>query len=95
MDTLLSLKRNLTEQISQIHARVYFEYREAREGYRTGEKFMEQIKGAVQVAEVKYHPEQRWKLVWIFDLTSCHGAMADNALDVNHIECETRRKARA
>jgi len=52
-------------------------------GYWTSEKFMGQIKEAVKIAEVKYPKEEGWKIVWIFDHSSCHAAMPDDALDMN------------
>ena len=33
------------------------------------------------IAELKYPKEKGWCHVWIFDHSSCHAAMADNALD--------------
>ena len=42
---------------------------------------MAQIERAVLIAEVKYPREKGYKLVWIFDHSSCHGAYADNALN--------------
>ena len=77
-----------------MHVRVYFEYGESKEGYWTGDKFMEQVKKAVESAEFKYPPDQGWKLVWIFDHSSCHGAMADDALDVNHMNVKPGGKQR-
>lgn len=44
---------------------------------------MEQMAMAVKIAEFKYPRDDGWKLVWIFDHSSCHSAMADNSLDVN------------
>ena len=46
---------------------------------------MEQIKKAVEIAEVKYPQEKGWRHVWIFDHSSFHAAMADDALDVNQM----------
>ena len=37
---------------------------------------------AVKIAEIKYPKNDGWRLVWIFDHSSCHGAMAEDALDV-------------
>ena len=33
------------------------------------------------IAELKYPKEEGWRHVWIFDHSSCHAAMADDALD--------------
>jgi len=64
------------------YARQQLEYGEAKEGYWTSKKFMGQIKEAIKIAEVKYPKEEGWKIVWIFDHSSCHEAMPDDALDV-------------
>lgn len=64
-------------------ARLFLEYGESKEGYFTSNKFMEQMKTAVAIAEVKYPKEEGWKQVWVFDQSSCHKAMAEDALDVN------------
>ena len=34
-----------------------------------------QIKDAVKIAEAKYLKSQGYRLVWIFDHSSCHAAM--------------------
>ena len=72
----------LTDTTIRMQAREFLEYGEAREGYWTAEKFMKQLKVAVQIAEVKYPASEGWKHVWLFDHSSCHAAMADDALDV-------------
>ena len=63
-------------------ARCLLEYGESREGYWTSEKFMLQIEEAVTVSEIKY-PKERWRVVWVFDQSSCHKAMAADALDAS------------
>jgi hypothetical protein len=72
-----------TNPAIQKEARQLLEYGESKEGYWTGDKFMSQMERAVTIAEVKYSREKGWKLVWIFDQSSCHKAMAADALDVN------------
>ena len=62
------------------YARAYLEYGENKEGYWTSERFMTQIKDAVMIAECKYPLDQGYRLVLIFDHSSCHGAYAENAL---------------
>ena len=57
-------------------------YGESKEGYWTGEKFMKQMRKAVAIAKIKYPMEEGWKVVWVFDQSSCHKAMAADALDV-------------
>jgi len=37
----------------------------------------------VDIAEIKYPKEDGWRHVWVFDHSSCHATMADDALDVN------------
>ena len=76
------------EQAKQLHprikrqARMFLEYGENKEGYWTSEKFMAQIQVAATIAEVKYPHEEGYRLVWIFDHSSCHGAYAEDALNV-------------
>lgn len=53
------------------------EYEESK-GYWTSEKFLAQLKEAVKIAEAKYPKEDGWKIVWIFDHSSCHSAMPDD-----------------
>ena len=52
------------------------EYGENKEGI-----FMAQIEDAVKIAEVKYPHEKGYRLVFIFNHSSCHGAYADDALN--------------
>ena len=66
----------------RLQAREFLEYGESREGYWTSDKFMKQMEMAVKIAEMKYPKNDGWRLVWIFDHSSCHGAMAEDALDV-------------
>ena len=44
---------------------------------------MRQIRQAEKIAVAKYPREDGWILVWLFDHSSCHAAMPDDALDVN------------
>lgn len=37
----------------------------------------------ITIAEVTYPKANGWRHVWVFDHSSCHAAMADDALDVN------------
>ena len=66
----------------RLQAREFLEYGEAKEGYWTSDKFMAQIEKAIRITEVKYPKEEGWRHVWIFDHSSCHGAMAEDSLDV-------------
>ena len=76
----------------RMHARELFEYGEAKEGYWTSEKFMEQVSRAVEIAEVKYPKEEGWKHVWIFDHSSCHAAMSEDCLRCQQNECKSWRE---
>ena len=49
----------------------------------TSEKFMAQLKEAVKIVDAKYPKADGWQVVWIFDHSSCHAAMPDDALDVS------------
>ena len=45
---------------------------------------MEQIKRAVDMAELKYPPQDGWRHVWVFDHSNyCHAATAAETLDAN------------
>ena len=57
----------------RMEARCLFEYGEAKEGYWTSDKFIQQMKVAIKIAEIKYPKVEGWKHVWIFDHSSCHG----------------------
>ena len=78
-----------------IQARCYLEYEhgESREGYWNSDRFMEQIKMAVKIAEIKYPKSENWKHVRVFDHSSCRAAMLD-ALDVNKMNVKPGGKQR-
>ena len=67
------------------YARAFLEYGEAREGYWTGDRFVEQMKKAYRIAELKYPKEDGWRHAWVFDHSSCHAAMATDALQVGEM----------
>ena len=67
------------------HSRQFLEYGEAKEGYWTSDEFMVQLREAVKIAEMKYPKEEGWRVVWIFDHSSCHAAMPEDALDASNI----------
>ncbi len=46
---------------------------------------MMQIEEAEKIAVAKYPRQEGWKLVWMFDHSSCPAAMPDDALDVNRM----------
>lgn len=68
-----------------MYARVFLEYGEAREGYWTGDRFVDQMKRALGIAELKYPKEDGWTHAWVFDHSSCHVAMAADALQVGEM----------
>lgn len=58
---------------AKMYARQLLEYGESKEGYWTLDKFMLQIKEAVKIVKIKYPRTEGWRVVWIFDHSSCHG----------------------
>lgn len=76
------------------YAREFLEYGEGREGYWNRDKFISQMKRAIQITEVKYPKDEGWRHVWVFDHSSCHAAMADDALDMNHMNVKPGGKQR-
>lgn len=67
----------------QKEAHMLLEYGENKEGYWTSNKFLSQMDHAVKIAEIKYPKEIGYRLIWIFDNSSCHNAYADNALNAS------------
>lgn len=76
------------------YARQLFEYGDAKEGYWTSAKFMEQIKEAEKIAVAKYPRQEGWRLVWLFDHSSCHAAMPEDALDIHKMNVNPGGKQR-
>ena len=76
------------------HARQMLEYGQGKQGYWTSDKFMMQIKEAVKIAEVKYPKDNGWRVVWIFDHSSCHATMPDDALDASKMNVNPEGKQR-
>ena len=68
---------------ARMYACAFLEYGENREGYWTRDRFIDQMEEAVQIAEIKYPKVEGWHHVWVFDHSSCHAAMANDALDVS------------
>ena len=68
---------------ARMYACTFLEYGENREGYWTQDRFIDQMEKAVRIAEIKYPKVEGWRHVWVFDHSSCHAAMADDALDVS------------
>ena len=65
-------------------ARVLFEYGAEKEGYWTAQKFLNNLKDAVVIAEHVY-PGDNHTLVWLFDQSSCHKAFAEDALNARRM----------
>ena len=76
------------------YAQQFLEYGETKEGYWTSEKFMKQIKEAKKIVAAKYPRDEGWRLVWIFDHSSCHTAMPEDALDVHKMNANPGGKQR-
>ena len=76
------------------YAREFLEYGESKEGYWTRDKFIAQMARAIEMAEIKYPKEDGWRHVWVFDHSSCHATMADDALDVNKMNVKPGGKQR-
>ena len=55
---------------------------------------MAQIKDVVKLVEVKYPKRDGWRVVWIFDHSSCHSAMAADSLDVTYMNVKPGGKQR-
>ena len=76
------------------YAREFLEYEESKEGYWTRDKFIAQMERAIEIAEIKYPKDEGWRHVWVFDHSSCHAAMADDALDVTKMNVKPGGKQR-
>jgi hypothetical protein len=76
------------------YAREFLDYGERREGYWTRDRFIVQMHRAIEIAEIKYPKEDGWRHVWVFDHSSCHAAMADDALDVSKLNVKPGGKQR-
>ena len=61
-------------------AQVLLEYRAECEGYWTSEKFTINVKDVTKIAKFKY-PREKQPVMFIFDQTSCHYALRDDALN--------------
>ena len=65
-------------------ARQLLEYGADKEGYWTGDRFMEQMKNAADIADFKYERSQ-YTVVWLFDQSSCHRKFDEHALLAKNI----------
>ena len=68
-------------EIHQQKTSAYLEYGERKKGYWTSEKFIKQIKNSAIIAEFKYPKDDGYRVVGIFDHSSCHGAYSDDDLN--------------
>jgi len=76
------------------YARQQLEYGEAKEGYWMSEKFMDQIKEVVKIAEAKYPRGDGWRIVWVFNHSSCHAVMPEDGLDASKMNVNPGGKQR-
>ena len=61
----------------------------------SSDKFIKQIKKAIKIADIKYPRREGWRVVWVFDHSSCHAAMADDdSLDVSKMNVKCWRETR-
>ena len=58
------------------------------------DRFVAQMKRAVVFAEIKYPKEEGWRHVRVFNHSSCHAAMVDDALYVNKMNVRSGGKQR-
>ena len=70
--------QNPTSTLPQ-RARVRLEYGQNRDGYWRASAFVNQVKTAVEIAEIKYPPEA-FDIVFVFEHSSNHAARAPDAL---------------
>ena len=72
-----------SQPTSKQEARVILEYRERQDGYWTNDKFFEQVKSAVAIANIKY-PQEKYSILW-FDQSSNHTTKSSDALVTNRM----------
>ena len=65
-------------------ARKIIEYRENGDGYWTNDKFMAQMKDAIDIADIKY-PEDKYDVIWLFDQSRRHTKMSKDALNASKL----------
>ena len=65
------------------NARRLLEYGAEKEGYWTGERFMEQIRNAANIADIKYGFSHT--IVWLLDQSSCHCKFDELSLQASKI----------
>ena len=77
-----------------MYAHRFLVYGENKKGYWTSDKVMEQLQDVVKLVNFKYPKSEGWRVVWIFDHSSCHAAMSEDALDVSHMNVKPGGKQR-
>jgi hypothetical protein len=87
-------RAKLVDGSAKKYARKLLEYGANREGYWTSDKFMDTIKDVVKLVEIKYPRSDGWRVVLIFDHSSCHAAMAEDCLHVTHMNVRPGGKQR-
>ena len=70
------------------YARASIEYGENKDGYWTSERFMQQLKYCADITECKYPRGEGYKVVWVFDHSSCHGAYAEDSLNAHKMNAK-------
>ena len=76
------------------YARQFLEYGENKEGYWMQGKFITQMERAAAIAKIKYPKSEGLRHAWVFNHSSCHAAMADDALDVHRMNVNPGSKQR-
>ena len=74
------------------HARACIQYGENKDGYWTSDRFMEQLEYSARIAEYKYPRSDGFKVLWIFDHSSSHGAFAEDALNASKMNARPGSK---
>lgn len=78
-DAQWALAKQLYPDIPQV-ARFMMEYGKNKEGYFESKKFLEQVRGALQIASYLWPDHEH---VWVFDHSGVHKRMSDDALNTN------------
>lgn len=71
-----------------MEAHQLLEYGKSKDGYWTSEKFLAQMEVAVKIADVKYPRGDGYRVIWIFENSSCHNAYAEDALNASRMNAK-------
>ena len=52
------------------------------------DRFLQQMEHGVRIADVKYPRNDGYRVMWLFDHSSCHNAYANNALNAAHMNAK-------